>query len=158
MNKTLFLILLFFTTLLIPAEETITLLNGKTVILYDDFTWGYFESTNPEKDYSNIKATKQEIITAIEMYNQGWRYTMPRPKSNQAAWGNTDGRTTWWNGWWYNEKTNLYSKTTPQKTKNGLYLGDNQNNSHSWSNGGSPRTPDKYMFLLSSSGGPKKIY
>ena len=29
---------------------------------------------------------------------------MPQPKSRQAAWGNGDGRTTWFYGFWDNEK------------------------------------------------------
>jgi hypothetical protein len=120
-----------------------------------------------ESDYSNIKdneippnlrqgikATRQEIITALEMFSQGWRYNMPRPKSPQASWGNRDGRTTWFYGWWHNEKTNLYSDKTPQKSGDGIYLGDNQNNSNKWRNGGSPGRPDVYMYLLSKNGGP----
>ena len=79
---------------------------------------------------------------------------MPIPKSRQAAWENGDGRTTWYNGYWHNIKTNLYSNTTLQKKESGLYLGDNQNSSNTWRNGGSPKKPDIFMFLLSDSGGP----
>jgi hypothetical protein len=151
----------------ISPESLVTLDDGRQVILFDDFTWKYFEQEKPAENHANIKdneippylrqgvkATRDEIITAIEMHNQGWRYTMPRPKSAQAAWGNRDGRTTWWYGWWHNEKTKLYSHTTPKKSANGLYLGDNQNNAGGWRNGGSRDWPDVYMFLLSNSGGP----
>jgi hypothetical protein len=160
-------LLLFLFIVNISSEQIITLTDGRKVILFDDFTWRYFEQDQAAVDYSKIrageipsylrqgtKATPDEIVAAVEMYNQGWRYTMPRPKSAQAAWGNSDGRTTWWYGWWYNEKTKLYSQTTPRKSANGLYLGDNQNNSGGWRNGGSRDWPDVYMFLLSNSGGP----
>lgn len=60
---------------------------------------------------------------------------MPKPKSSQAAWGNFDGRTTWYYGYWYNVETKAYSKETPTKKSNGYYYGDNQIND--------------YMFILS---------
>lgn len=89
------------------------------------------------------------------MYLQGWRYTMPRPKSAKAAWGKSDGRTTWWYGNWYNNNTNKYSNKTPKKQSSGYYEGDRQNNKGSWRNGGSPGYPSKLEWLLSSSGGVK---
>jgi hypothetical protein len=166
-RKNYFCFLLFLLSLHVFAEQIVTLEDGKRVILFDDFTWRYFEQEPAAVDYSKIrageippylrrgiKATPEEIGAAIEMYNQGWRYTMPHPKSAQAAWGNSDGRTTWWYGWWSNEKTGLYSHTTPRKSSSGLYLGDNQNNSGRWRNGGSRDWPDVYMFLLSKNGGP----
>ena len=88
------------------------------------------------------------------MYEQGWTYTMPQPKSPQAAWGVRDGRTTWYNGWWHNSNTGQYSSITPKKAFSGLYMGNAQNNSNTWRNGGTPRRPDIYMFLLSKSDGP----
>jgi hypothetical protein len=168
MKKASFIIIFLPLVLYNTFPETlVTLDDGRMVILFDDFTWKYFEQERPAENYTDIKdneappylrqgikAAQEEIITAIEMYNQGWRYTMPRPRSAQAAWGNRDGRTTWWYGWWHNEKTNLYSQTTPKKSANGIYLGDNQNNAGSWRNGGSREWPDVYMFLLSTSGGP----
>jgi hypothetical protein len=89
------------------------------------------------------------------MLEQGWKYTMPSPKSTKAAWGVSDGRTTWYNGWWHYSISNGYSDSTPKKSASGLYLGDGQNSSNTWKNGGSPRRPDVYMFLLSKSGGPR---
>ncbi len=152
------------------TEEILKLSNGKQIIVYDDFTWNYLEiNSNSAIDYSaiqdnqipnylrqGIQANRNEIIQAIQMYEQGWRYTMPRPKSTQAAWGNSDGRTTWYSGWWNNKITNHYSRTTPEKSNSGLYLGDSQNDSNTWRRGGSPYRPDVYMWLLSPSGGPTR--
>lgn len=163
--------LLFFSLLgALFAEQLITLPDGRQVILFDDNTWRYFEQEKPGNDLPEIKdnqppaylrqgtkASRAEIITAIEMYNQGWRYTMPEPKSAQAAWGNRDGRTTWWYGYWHNEKTGLYSHATPQKSSSGIYLGDNQNNAGQWRNGGSRDSPDVFMYLLSKTGGPRQL-
>ncbi len=147
------------------AEEIVTLKDGTKVVLYEDYTWSVFAESelspdkivNKNKQFlrSGISASDQEIIIACEMYEQGWTYTMPRPKSSKAAWGISDGRTTWYNGWWYNSKTGLYSDSTPQKSSNGLYLGDGQNNANTWRKGGTPNQPDIYMFLLSSRGGPR---
>jgi len=128
--------------------------NNKQIILFNDFTWNYVQSAETTStDFSVLKnvpdATDAEKRQAVEMYKQGWRYTMPQPKSRQAAWGNRDGRTTWWYGGWVNEKLNRYSKTTPTKRENGLYLGDAQNNIGMWRNGGTPRDIDVYMLLLS---------
>jgi hypothetical protein len=103
----------------------------------------------------DVNATPEQITAAIEMYNQGWRYTMPEPKSAKAAWGVRDGRTTWYCSWWKNEKTGAYSSITPRKNEAGEYTGNGTNESGSWRRGGSPGRPDVYMFLLSSSGGPR---
>jgi hypothetical protein len=102
-----------------------------------------------------VDATPEQIAVAVEMYNQGWRYTMPRPKSAQAAWGNSNGQTTWYNGYWKNEKTGAYSSGTPRKNEAGEYVGDGRDQSGTWRRGGSPGRPDVYMFLLSRSGGPR---
>lgn len=98
-----------------------------------------------------IKVDQQTIQTALAIQQQGWEYTMPRPKSPQAAWGNTDGRTTWWVGYWYNSKTNIYSSTIPYLRK-GEYVGDGTGGP-GWRRGGSPRSPTKLEWLLSKSGG-----
>lgn len=158
--KKIFSLLLFVLCLSIFSEEIVKTKDGKQIILYNDHTWA--EYTNNTVDYSllkkqlrpDIKANEQEINTACEMLSQGWKYTMPRPKSAKAGWGISDGRTTWWYGYWFNSKTNQYSESTPIKKESGLFLGDNQNNAGSWRNGGSPSKPDIYMFLLSDSGGP----
>ena len=159
MNRKIILLL----TLLIVAqssfsEEIVTLKNGKKAVLYDDHTWSEVSNTKLSSEElikknkkflrPGISASDKDILIACEMYEQGWTYTMPVPKSSKAAWGVTDGRTTWYSGWWYNSKTDKYSDTTPRKSSNGLYLGDGQNSANTWSRGGSPSRPDIYMFLL----------
>ncbi len=161
-------IIILFVSLILSnlfSEEIVTLNDGRKIIVYDDHTWIEYSDNNlsiedivnKNKQYlrSDISASQDEVSVACEMYEQGWTYTMPRPKSAKAAWGVSDGRTTWYNGWWYNSKTNLYSDSTPEKSSSGLFLGDGQNSSHTWRNGGAPRRPDIFMFLLSSSGGPR---
>jgi hypothetical protein len=106
-----------------------------------------------------ITTDQQTINIALDMQNQGWEYIMPQPKSPEAAWGNTDGRTTWWNGYWYNIKTGQYSSITPykkfnEKTNNVQYIG-NGINPQGWRRGGSPRRPNKFEWLLSKHGGIK---
>ncbi len=165
MNKKAFLFIsLLGVAINLFSEEIVTLKDGTKAVLYDDNTWSKITDLGLSSDIivsknkqflrPGISSSNQEIIIACEMYEQGWTYTMPHPKSPKAAWGVSDGRTTWYNGWWYNSKTGQYSNTTPVKSSNGLYLGDAQNSSGSWRNGGSPRKPDIYMFLLSKNGGP----
>ncbi len=147
-------------------DQLVTLPDGKQAVLHDDFTWEYYEvpentvgtsglSENqiPAFLRKGIQAEKATITAAIEMYSQGWRYTMPQPKSRQAAWGNGDGRTTWWYGYWMNTKTKAVSKTDPVRRDNGLYYGDAQDLRNTWRNGGTPPTPTKLEWLLSDSGG-----
>ena len=149
-------------------DQIVTLPNGKKVVLHADKTWDYYEGLSYDYDFSKlidnqipsflrqgIKVDKHTLVVAVEMYLQGWRYTMPRPKSSQATWGNHDGRTTWWKGYWYNNKTYKYSRGTPKKQSNGYYYGDGQNDKGYWRNGGSPNYPSKIDWLLSSSSGVK---
>jgi hypothetical protein len=136
------------------TDEKITLFKAKIILFLLLVIPGLLAGAYPDYLRQGVDATETEIATATEMYEQGWRYTMPSPKSKQAAWGNGDGRTTWYVGWWKNEKTNEYSDITPKKDASGKYVGDNVNNSYAWRRGGSPRRPDVYMFLLSKSGGP----
>ena len=105
----------------------------------------------PSSLRGEIKVDQETVAIAIEMQKEGWVYVMPRPKSNQARWGNSDGRTTWWVGYWHNKKTKQSSSTTP-KLKGGLYVG-NEEGSPGWRRGGSPRRPTKLEWLLSKSGG-----
>lgn len=109
------------------------------------------EASIPTPLRGGIKVDQDTISIALAMQEQGWAYTMPRPKSKQARWGNTDGRTTWWVGYWYNEKTKKYSSATP-KLKDGVCLGNGKGGS-GWRRGGSPRRPTKLEWLLSKSGG-----
>lgn len=165
MNKKLVTFLLVILTVSNLFTEEILIRNdGSQIIVYEDHTWGEYtdealsstEIINKNKSSlrNGISTSETELLTACEMYEQGWAYNMPRPKSSKAAWGISDGRTTQYNGWWYNSKTRQYSDSTPRKSSSGLFLGDNQNSEHSWKKGGSPRRPDIYMFLLSKNGGP----
>lgn len=158
---------IFFQVSLNAQDQVAELPNGRNVVLHSDNTWDYHKGISYDFDFSKlednkipdflrqgIRVDKQTLTTAVEMYLQGWRYTMPRPKSSKASWGNNDGRTTWWKGYWYNKK-NKYSRTTPEKQSNGYYNGDAQKEKGYWSNGGSPRYPNKLEWLLSSYGGVK---
>ena len=160
--------LLLATCTMVAADQQVaTLPDGTLVTLYDDFTWEYYSQgvaydfdfstltpdTLPSFLRQGIQADVATQTTAVEMYLQGWRYKMPVPKSAQAAWGNTDGRTTWYYGYWYSVLTEQVSKTQPLKKENGLYYGDDQDLRHMYRNGGSPRLPGKLEWLLSQSGG-----
>lgn len=149
-------------------DEIVSLSNGRKIVVHPNKTWDYFKGLSYDFDFTKlnnkqipsflrggISANKQILVSAVEMYLQGWRYTMPKPKSSQACWGNHDGRTTWWKGYWYNNKTHKYSRRRPEKQSNGYYYGDDQNDKDYWSNGGSPGRPTKIDWLLSSSGGSK---
>lgn len=132
--------IIIFITPGIHADDIIVQLeNGKKILLHDDYTWEYLDTSVNDFDLSQIRdnkipsflrqgiAVKAETIrTAVEMYLQGWRYSMPRPKSRQAAWGNFDRRTTWFYGYWYNIKTGECSKETPVRKEYGNYKGDYQ--------------------------------
>lgn len=100
-------------------------------------------------DFSCDQAT---IQTALELKRAGWTYIMPEPKSPQAAWGNRDGRTTWWVGYWVNKQNNSTSSTQPKKDASGQLVGDG-NGSRSWRRGGSPPPPTKIEWLCSDFGG-----
>ncbi len=162
------LLIIVFNINLIAQDQIVSLPNGKKVVLHSDKTWDYYQGISYDFDFSKLNnnqipsflrqgiyVDKEILVIAVEMYLQGWSYSMPRPKSSQATWGNYDGRTTWWKGYWYNEKTNKYSKETPKKQSNGYYYGDEQNNKGYWRNGGSPSYPSKTEWLLSSVGGVK---
>ncbi len=149
-------------------DQIVSLANGRKIVVHANKTWDYFKGISYNYDFtklnnnqipnflrSGISAGKQTLVIAVKIYLQGWRYSMPKPKSSQAGWGNADGRTTWWKGYWYNNKTYKYSRSQPKKATDGYFYGDNQNEKNYWSNGGSPRTPSKIDWLLSSSGGTK---
>ena len=109
------------------------------------------QPTKPEVSLrSGVNASAADIELASKLKSLGWEYTMPRPKSAQASWGNSDGRTTWWNGYWVNRKTNRYSLTTPSSSNE--YKGDGIEN-RGWRRGGAPRRPTMIQWLCSTSGG-----
>lgn len=161
-------VILFYQGGLNAQDQIVTLPNGQKVVLHADKTWNYYKGITYDFDFSTlanneiphflrqgITVDKQTLKVAVELYLQGWKYTMPSPKSSQASWGNHDGRTTWWKGYWYNNKTQKYSQQTPQKQSNGYYYGDKQNDKGQWSKGGSPGYPSKIDWLLSTMGGVK---
>jgi hypothetical protein len=117
------------------------------------FISAVFSQEIPSELRGGIQADSTTIQKALEMKNQGWTYVMPKPKSAQAAWGNRDGRTTWWVGYWTNEKTNETSSAEPE-LKNGKYVGNGQG-SPVWRRGGTPPPPTKIEWLLSKGGGIK---
>lgn len=151
------------------GDQVVTLPSGKKAVLHDDHTWEYVGGGPVyDFDFSTLSPTSLPTFlrggipadvrvqkTAVEMYLQGWRYTMPRPKSAQAAWGNRDRRTTWFYGYWYNAQRDEVSATDPTLKQDGRYVGDRQDKRGYWRNGGSPPSPTVLEWLLSKSGGVK---
>ena len=76
-------------------------------------------SIPPELRAGNFSCDKATIQTAVELKHAGWTYIMLEPKSPQAAWGNHDGRTTWWVGYWVNDNDRSTSSGQPKKDENG---------------------------------------
>jgi Protein of unknown function (DUF3157) len=159
-------VLFVFLQNVVAEDQIVSLPDGHQVVLHDDFTWEYYQKPLAEVDVSKLKDSqipsflrsgiqvdKETLAHAVELHSQGWKYTMPQPKSRQAAWGNGDRRTTWWYGYWENEKTGVVSEVDPAKRSNGIYYGDSQNLKMHWRNGGSPPLPTKLEWLLSTSGG-----
>jgi len=106
----------------------------------------------PELRFCDCSCDKSTIQTAVELKHSGWTYIMPEPKSRQAAWGNYDGRTTWWVGYWVNGSTGATSSTQPAKNSNDEWVGDG-NGYRAWRRGGTPPPPTKIEWLCSSNGG-----
>lgn len=151
---------------------------GRLIVLYDDKTWDYSdEALTVQSLYSNeraaspqmysnspsrssqlrlgIEASPDVIERASEMKTQGWIYHMPEPKSTDADWTITDGRTTWYDGYWENVLTDSYSTITPIRQVDGTYLG-NDKRPKAWRKGGRPkRDPSEIEYLLSEEGGIK---
>jgi hypothetical protein len=109
-------------------------------------------SIPPELRSGDFSCDKSTIQTAIELKHAGWTYIMPEPKSPQAAWGNYDGRTTWWVGYWVNGRTGATSSAQPTKNASGEWIGDG-NGFRAWRRGGTPPPPSKIEWLCSSYGG-----
>ncbi len=106
----------------------------------------------PPELRDGIKTDAATVRLALQIRADGWYYILPVPKSPQAAWGNPDGRTTWWVGYWINKKTQATSASTPA-LKDGTYTGDGKGQLV-WRRGGSPPPPNALEWLLSVSGGP----
>ena len=96
-------------------------------------------------------------VLALDLLREGWIYKMPEPKSAQADWLNTDGRTTWWYGQWENGKRAEYSHSVPVQGNDGLYHGDGVNKDGEWRKGGCPRRPTVIEWLCSKHGGVKPL-
>ncbi len=109
-------------------------------------------SIPPELRQGTFACDKSTIETALALQRSGWTYTMPKPKSPQAAWGNKDGRTTWFVGYWSNEKSRSTSAAQPEKDSKGEFVGDGKG-APSWRRGGSPSLPTKIEWLCSKEGG-----
>ena len=137
-------------------EERIKLILDSYLKKADDPDYRHpWETITPNpKLRGGIKVTEKTLWIAKKMYSQGWRYKMPSPKSRLAMWGEYDGRTTWWEGYWYTAGTQSrsFSHTTP-KLKDGRYVGDGKRKS--WRKGGSPHGTTNLQWLLSESGGIK---
>jgi|ERR1017187_9453235 hypothetical protein len=109
-------------------------------------------SIPPELRKGDFSCDQATIRAAVELKLAGWTYIMPAQKSPQAAWGNHDGRTTWWIGYWVNKQDNATSATQPKKDSSGKLTGDG-NGIRSWRRGGSPPTPTKTEWFCSDFGG-----
>ena len=94
---------------------------------------------------------------AAELRAAGWTYMLPEPKSKAAKWGNTDTRTTWWPGYWKNEKTNATSVSQPKgdPAKGRGFVGDGKEKPK-WRDGGSPGPVSWVEWLSSAEGAEKK--
>ena len=118
-------------------------------------THGFTQTTNnapPELRSATFSCDKATLQTALDLKHAGWTYHMPEPKSPQAAWGNPDGRTTWWIGYWTNRKNSSTSEAQPTRDDSGKFVGDG-NGSRRWRRGGSPGLPKKIEWLCSEDGG-----
>lgn len=151
----------FYLALLLPAAvaQTIAITTaGDTVYLHNDGS--YQKKEAPKKENTRLKsntenlgkkysASSREVEEAYSLAAQGWRYNLPQPKSPQAAWGNSDGRTTWWYGYWKNSQTGKHSSTKPKLSKTGIWAGDDQNLAGYYRRGGSPAYPSRVERILS---------
>lgn len=148
--------LIFIRNSILSQEYAVTP-SGDTVLLFSDGTWkkrGIKSNDIFLKNRIAILAHKHSLTPKEEeeafiLASQGWRYTLPRPKSAKAEWGNYDGRTTWWYGGWTNEALDQYSSIKPKNRGSTILVGDGQNFLGMWRNGGSPATPSKVEVVLS---------
>ena len=94
---------------------------------------------------------------AAELRAAGWTFFLPEPKSKAAKWGNTDPRTTWFPGFWKNEKTGAMSASQPKgdPSKGRGFVGDGKEKPK-WRDGGSPGPVSWVEWLCSSEGAEKK--
>lgn len=154
----LILCILILSATSIFAETTAITESGEKIVLFKDGT--YRKNNQPKVDSalrsrieqigSKHSASANDIEEACSLAAQGWCYVLPQPKSRQAAWGNSDGRTTWWYGYWKNNDTNEYSSKKPELGQSGIWIGDGQKLMGYYRRGGSPSYPTKVELMLSS--------
>lgn len=113
---------------------------------------GVATGSHSELRSCRCSADKATTQTALDLKHAGWTYVMPEPKSRQAAWGNRDGRTTWFYGYWTNLKNHSSSSLQPIKDGTAQWVGD-EKGLQAWRNGGSPRAPTQVEWLCSERGG-----
>lgn len=99
-----------------------------------------------------IQHSPAEFNTASALLSDGWTYQMPTAKSPQAAWTNSDKRTTWFIGHWINSRTGQLSAGVPVRDGKG-FRGDGAVVAGAWSTGGPP-VVTKLQWLASTGGGP----
>ena len=102
-------------------------------------------------------APAAEQALAAELRAAGWTYFLPEPKSKAAKWGNTDTRTTWFPGFWKNEKTGAMSVSQPKgdPSKGRGFVGDGKEKPK-WRDGGSPGPVSWVEWLCSAEGAERK--
>ena len=93
-----------------------------------------FEAGAPEAERRLADALKQA----------GWAYEFPQPKSKTAKWGNFNGATTWWPGYWVNAKSGATSASQPAASDS--FKGDGLPKP-AWRKGGSPKEPSWVEWL-----------
>src|SRR2546425_8373521 len=72
--------------------------------------------------------------------------------AHEDPWDNRDGRTTWWVGYWVNDKDRSTSSGQPKKDENAKLVGDGKG-FKAWRRGGSPPRPTRIEWLCSKMGG-----
>lgn len=151
-------IFLIITGVSVFAETSAVTEAGEKVILFPDGTYRKGIENKIDNGLelriqsagNNFSASESDLKEAYSLAVQGWRYTLPQPKSRQSAWGNSDGRTTWWYGYWRNIETNEYSSRKPELGQSGMWIGNGQNQSGYYRRGGSPTYPSKVELILSA--------
>lgn len=59
--------------------------------------------------------SRADRTLAAALREAGWRYQLPYPKSKTAQWSNRGGNSTWWPGYWTNEKSGATSRAAPSE-------------------------------------------
>ena len=121
---------------LVYAKKMTGMKSIKTIFSFPILICGLFLGTPAFAQSSNsipaelrpagFACDKATIQIALELNHAGWTYHMPEPKSPQAAWGNGDGRTTWWIGYWTNKKDHSTSLKQPKANDAGKLEGDDK--------------------------------